>query len=250
MLTVTHRILQGFEWREFADYVSPALFDVVAPKAFANTATSFLRAQVDLGGARKAHALRGLLLQAHDLPVVLAESADGRLPTTVDDRRARGDVLLRLYFHQLLVGPVALLDLGPSRFSGVDPVAWAPTWARHAWTEEFRSAVHDLYAGFYGENDARFDAALAVLGLTPARAVFLAHFGGDQTAVRFSGVHFRQTFHAAFVACRNAGSRIHPDFLPMGLMLASLYAHLEALDVPLDVRAAWRDVASAAAIAA
>lgn len=250
MLGVTHRILQGFQWREIADYASPTLFDVVSPHAFASTARSMLRAQVDLAGARRAHAVRGLSLEAHDLPVVLAESVDGRLPTAVADRRARGDALLRLYFHQLLVGPVALLDLGPSRFSGVDPVVWSPTWARHEWSNEFRVAVHDLYAGFYGGDDRRFDAALETLGLTPARLVFLAHFGGDQTAVRFSAAHFRHTFHAAFVACREAGTRVHPDFLPMGLMLASLYAHLEALDVALDVSAAWRDVSAPAPMAA
>lgn len=247
MFSFTRRILRGIEWREFADYASPALFDVIAPSALATTATSLMRAQVDLAGARQTHTLRAQLLAAHGLPVVIAASVDGRLPTTVEDRRARGDVLLRLYFHQLLFGPVALLDLGPSRFSGVAPVAWCPTWARHTWSDTFRAAVHGLYAGFYGDDDDRFDAALAALGLTPAREVFLAHFGGDQTAVRFSAVHFRQTFHAAFVACRDADSQIHPDFVPMGLMLASLYAHLEPLDVPLDVRAAWRDVASAAA---
>lgn len=243
MLSVTHRIFQGFEWREFADYVSPTIFDVVSPRALAGTASALLRAQVDLAGARRAQELRGMLLASHALPVVMADAVDGQLPTTEAERRARGDTILRLYFHQLLVGAVALLDLGPSRFSGVDPVRWSPTWARHAWSTEFRVAVRDLYAGFYGGDEARFDVALAALGLTPAREVFLGHFGGDQTAVRFSGLHFRQTFHAAFAACRAAGSRIHPDFVPMGLMLASMYAHLEALDVPLDVRAAWRDVA-------
>jgi hypothetical protein len=182
----------------------------------------------------------------HGLPVFLAAAVDGRLPTPFADRRTRGDVLLRLYFHQLLVGPVALLDLGPHRFSGVSPLAWSPSWARHTWSGSFRSAVHNLYAGFYGDDRARFDAALAALGLTPARAAFLDHFGGDPTSVRFSALHFRGTFHGAFVACRDAGTQIHPDFLPMGMMLSSLYAHLEALDVPLDVQAAWRDVEASA----
>lgn len=250
MLSVTHRILQGFQWREFSDYVSPAVFDVVSPRALTSTATSLVRAQVDLSGARQARAHRGMLLEAHALPVVLAGSVDGRLPTSADLRRARGDALLRLYFHQLLVGPVAFLDLGPGRFTGAAPVGWSPSWARHAWSEDFRPAVYDLYAGFYGDDGTRFDAALTTLGLTPARAVFLDHFGADQAGVRFSVAHFRQTFHAAFVACRDAGTRIHPDFLPMGLMLASLYAHLEALDVALDVRTAWRDVAASAAVAA
>lgn len=246
MLAVTHRLLQRSEWRELADYASPALFDVVSPRALAGTASGFVRAQLDVAGARRAHAERARALQVHGVPVVLAATVDGRLPASAEDRRTRGEALLRLYFHQLLVGPVALLDLGPSRFSGVAPVAWSPSWARHAWSKSFRTAVHDLYAGFYGDDGARFDAALAALGLTPARAVFLDHFGGDATAVRFSAVHFRQTFHGAFVACRDGGTQIHPDFLPMGLMLASLYAHLEPLDVPLDVQAAWHDMAASA----
>ncbi len=250
MLGVTHRFLQGSEWRELADYASPALFDVVSPRALASTASGLLRAQLDAAGARRAQSDRARALQAHGVPVVLSATVDGRLPVSVEDRRLRGEALLRLYFHQLLVGPVALLDLGPSRFAGVAPVAWSPSWVRHAWSASFRTAVHDLYAGFYGDDGARFDAALGALGLTPARTVFLAHFGGDPTAARFSASHFRATFHGAFVACRDAGTQIHPDFLPMGLMLASLYAHLEPLDLPLDVQAAWRDVAAAAAIAA
>jgi len=235
-------LLKGLAWKEFSDYVTPAVFDVVSPKALASTATSFLRAQVDPGGARRARADRAVALETHGLPVVLVDAVDGRLPASEAERQRRGDTMLRLYFHQLLVGSVALLDLGPSRFDGGDPVRWAPTWARHTWSPEFQGAVRDLYAGFYGGDEARFDRALEVLGLRPARGVFLGHFGGDQSAVRFSLPHFRTTFHAAFVACRDGKTQIHVDFLPMGLMLASLYAHLEALDVPLDVRAAWTDV--------
>jgi len=76
------------------------------------------------------------------------------------------------------------------------------------------SATHRILRGveWRGDDDARFDAALASLGLTPARAVFLSHFGG--------------------------------------MMLASLYTHLEALDQPLDVRAAWREVSTSTAAAA
>jgi hypothetical protein len=247
LFSFTRRILSGLQWREVTDFASPALFDVVSSKALATTATALLRAQGDVAGSRRANAERGRLLTACGLPVLLAESVDGQLPTTLEGRVTRGELLLRLYFHQLLVGTEALLDLGPSRFSGVNPVIWSPSWARYSWSDPFRLAVRDLYAGFYGADDARFDEALATLGLTPARAVFVAHFGGEQTAVRFSVAHFRQTFHAAFVACRDAGTQIHPDFVPMGLMLASLYAHLEPLDVRLDVRAAWRDSASVVA---
>jgi hypothetical protein len=236
-------LLKGLAWREFADYVTPAVFDVVSPRALASTATSFLRAQVDAGGASRARAERALALRAHGLPVVLVDAVDGQLPTGEAERRRRGDTMLRLYFHQLLVGSVALLDLGPGRFGG-DPLGWSPTWARHTWSPEFQGAIRDLYAGFYGGDPVRFDHALDLLGLRPAREVFLGHFGGDQRAVRFSLPHFRTTFHAAFVACRDGKTQIHVDFLPMGLMLASLYAHLEALNVPLDVRAAWLDVSS------
>ncbi len=250
MFSVTQHMLRGVEWREFSDYMSPALFDVVSPKALANTAGSFLRAQVDSAGAEQARQQREKLLKAHQLPVVIARSVDGRLPATEDERRARGNALLRLYFHQLIAGSEALLDLGPRHFSGVNPVAWSPSRARHSWSRSFQEAIYDLYGGFYDDNDARFDRALGALGLRPARAVFLAHFGGDTTAVRFAQAHFRETFHAAFVACRNGGSQIHPDFLPMGLMLASLYAHLEPLDLPLDVRAAWRAASSPIAAAA
>ncbi|MBM4394047.1 MAG: hypothetical protein FJ090_23210 [Deltaproteobacteria bacterium] len=242
-------LFRGVGWRELTDFVSPAVFDVVQPKSVAAAASALFRAQMDSAGTERAQAERARHLQEHRLPVVVGGPVDGRVPTVEADRRTRGETLLRLYFHQLLVGPVALLDLGPSRFSGVAPVRWAPTAARHTWTPAFRSAVRDLYGGFYGGDDRSFDRTLEVLGLRPARSIFLAHFGGDQTAVRFESAHFRTTFHAAFVACRDARVQIHPDFLPMGLMLASLYAHLEQLEVPLDVRAAWGEVSTSKQVA-
>ena len=49
---------------------------------------------------------------------------------------------------------------------------------------------------------------------------------------------FVASFHAIFVRCKERGIELHPNFLPLGLNLATLYATLEALRGPFDVRAA------------
>jgi hypothetical protein len=47
------------------------------------------------------------------------------------------------------------------------------------------------------------------------------------------------TFHQVFVLCRDAKQSLHPDFLPLGLYLATLYDHLERLGAAVDVLAAF-----------
>ena len=90
------------------------------------------------------------------------------------------------------------------------------------------------------DDDAAFRKALAALHLDAAADLFLDHFGaGEQTAVRFEMAHFTRSFHAVFVRCRERGVQLHPNFVPLGVYLAALYEHLEGLDVPLDVRAAF-----------
>ena len=250
MASFTRSLLRGAEWRDIMDYLSPALFDVISPAAVAEFTSSLLSARVEMRAAARARRARAELLAARGAPIALAARAGAAMDTATASpaqRRARGDAILRLYFHQLIEGGVCLLDLRPERFgAAASPALWRPGWMRHRWRPDFLPAMRGLYAGFYGGVPGDFDAALRALGITPARAIFLGHFGGDQSAVRFEAAHFRETFHAAFVTCRDAGSMLHPDFLPLGIYLATLYAHLEPLAAPLDVRAAWGDVIGAA----
>jgi hypothetical protein len=93
--------------------------------------------------------------------------------------------------------------------------------------------------GAYRDDKSAFRAGLEALNLSHAEDVFVKHFGDGQRAVRFEVKHFVSTFHQVFVRCRDAGTRLHADFLLLGLYLATLYDHLEQLGVAVDVVSAF-----------
>jgi hypothetical protein len=240
------RTLRGTEWSQLGDYVSPSFFEVLPARA--------LWAQLrELGGnARdgRGFAVAARAVETHlaslGSPVRIGGEGDGAAPglDALDEagRRARGQRVLEVYFAQLVGAPATILDLRASRFEGrADDLHWRPRplWLR--WEPDFLEGLRDLYAGFYDGDDARFRAALAALGLSAAEDVFREHFGGDdQSAVRFEAATFQATFHEAFVRCRDEGTRLHRNFLALGIYLGCLYDHLEALGLAFDVRAAWQ----------
>jgi hypothetical protein len=245
------RTLRGTEWSQLGDYVSPSFFEVLPARA--------LWAQLrELGGnARdgRGFAVAGRAVEAHlasiDCPVRVGAEAEGAAPglDVLDQtaRHDRGQRVLEVYFAQLAGAPATILDLRASRFEGGgDDLRWRPRplWIR--WDDDFLEGLRDLYAGFYEGDDARFQGALAGLGLSAAEDVFREHFGGDdQSAVRFEAAKFQATFHEAFVRCRDEGVRLHRNFLALGIYLGCLYDHLEALGLAFDVRAAWQRAAAA-----
>ena len=82
------------------------------------------------------------------------------------------------------------------------------------------------------------------MNLLHAEHVFRQHFGDGQGTVRFQVKHFVSTFHRVFVLCRDQKTQLHPDFLPLGLYLASLYDHEERLGAAVDVAAAFENARS------
>ncbi|MDX1648321.1 MAG: hypothetical protein R3263_00575 [Myxococcota bacterium] len=244
------RQLRGTEWSQLADYVSPAFFEVLPARALLGQVRELVGSARDRRGFAAAVGEVGAALAARDVPLeVRAEwpaGARALAPDAEPARRALGQRVLEAYFAQLAGADRALLDLRAARFAEPDqgPPRWAPSPFWVAWDPAFLAALRDLYAGYYREDPARFDDALARLALTPARDVFLEHFGpGDQRAVRFEARHFHASFHEAFVRCRDAGTSLHPNFLPLGVMLASVCDHLETLGLAFDVRGAWEQVA-------
>lgn len=241
------RSLRGTEWSQLGDYVSPSFFEVLPARAIwgqlrelagnASDGDGFARVQRDVE-ARMARAGRTLRV-GHELA---GETEIGELDEAA--RRVRGQQVLEIYFAQIRHAPAAALDLRPGRFAGSEPLAWSPRPLWLAWDPDFLEGLRDLYQGFYGDDDPRFRAALARLDLEPAEDTFREHFGADDPrAVRFEAAHFHATFHEAFVRCRDAGVRLHRNFLALGIYLGCLYDHLEALGLAFDVRDAWDRVA-------
>lgn len=235
-------LLRGSEWEPLVELVSPQLLDLLPPRTLTQqlhelVANALRRAEFEQH--RRAADLR---LAPSAIPVRLSSA-----PGTEDmgsARRARA--VLSLYFHQLLASDVAILDLRSKRFeSGAGVLNWNPRPLYVRWAPEFATGLRELYAGAYGGDQARFDAALDRIGLGPARAVFADHLGGPPDRGTFKLTTLRRTFYRALVQCRDAGATLPGNVVPFSVYLGCLHEHLERLGGAHDVGAAYRDAVDA-----
>lgn len=241
------RLIRATGFKRFLGFVSPAFFDVVSPIGMLGRARGLYTSYRDHQGFTESvhRRQRALAAVGDDIQVVLAGPEAGRppppTPSSEADRKRLGEAVLRVYFHQLLTDAPTLLDLSGARFRAEEPVAWWAGPGHVVWSASFQAAIRRLYAGFYLDDETEMNGGLEALGLASAAALFRRHFGdGDQTAVMFSVEHFVSSFHEVFMHCKERGIRLHSDFLPLGIYLATLYEHLEGLKVPLDVRSAFQ----------
>jgi len=87
-------------------------------------------------------------------------------------------------------------------------------------------------------DDTRFDAGLQQLNMAGSGDSLRNLLGRDDPRnIRFDIDTFHANFHELFVSYRDRGVPLHRNFLPLGICLMCLYATLDSLDVPLDVRA-------------
>jgi len=239
------KLLEASEFGQWASFVSPAFFDVMPTRALWQRFKALAGAARDPELLAQAIAERRGWLARSRLPVSIAPAAaqQPRAAETPQGPQAPSDraaAVASLYFHQLLHGELTLLDLRASAFGDeAGALVWRPAAWIVRWDPSFILPLRRIYTGFYGGDTAEFHAGLRALNLLHAEHVFRQHFGDGQGTVRFEVKHFVATFHRVFVLCRDAKTRLHPDFLPLGLYLASLYDHLERLGVPVDVAAAF-----------
>jgi hypothetical protein len=234
------KILASGELGKLASFVSPTFFDVMPSRALWAKGKSLLSQSRDREAFRHAVATRSSTLAAQlpevELKAERVGAASGSAPA--DWRAAR---VAELYFHQLFHGDVTLLDLRASAFTAVSPsrLIWHPSTWQTRWAPEFISALRDMYRGFYARDEAAFARGLRALDLEHSADLFRQQFGGEQRAMRFKTADFVRSFHEVFGRCKRAGTRLHPDFLALGIYLAALYDHLEELAVPVDVAVAF-----------
>jgi hypothetical protein len=248
------KLLSGGEFGQWASFVTPAFFDVMPTKALWQRGKELVRGTRDRELYARAVRERQALLARSSLSVTLAGPEAGPRPAASDanaaspaiSAEARAARVVALYFHQILHGDTTLLDLRQASFSEQHPFVWRPSPWLARWEPAFSAALRQIYVGFYRDDPAEFRAGLRALNLQHSEDVFRQHFGGGQRAVRFEVKHFVSTFHQVFLRCRDAHSRLHPDFLLLGLYLATLYDHLERLDVSVDVGAAFEHAAQLA----
>ena len=228
MIQTLFKSLRGTDWELLTGFVSPAFFDVVPTIGMARVFGKLVKDY-----ANPAEFEKTLKKVRKALP---------RLPAAgCADPKARGRAVLELYFRQIFDFEAAVLDLRASAFEFKGgKVTWNPKPIYYEWDGQFLAAIRQMYAGFYRADEGEFLAGLSALDLGHAQDAFKAHFGnGDQSAVRFSLAAFKKSFQAIFESCKKNKTRLHPDFFALGAYLLCLYEHLEALDVPLDVRGAF-----------
>ena len=234
-------VVKNTQWGPLLDLLSPAFFDVVPGRMLLGEMRGLTTRYLSASTFRAASEERARLLERAGLPFELV----GAFPSAAPEQAlstARGHDVLTLYFHQVLGEGPALLDLRRAAFvRGGDRWLWRPEPAIAIWGDDFREACRALYEGFYLDDPTRFSSGARALGLGEAEAEIRAQFG-DTSAVIFSLRDFQQKFHSVFLRCKETRSKIHPGFLTLGLGLATLYEHLEAVGAPLDVRAAFERV--------
>lgn len=242
------RLLDGTDLGQLRDMVSPAFFDVIPTRVLWRQGRALAARYRDERAYTEALTHRATTLNAAELGVYIGAIV-GDESEHIDDPTARGEALLRLYFHQVLTPGPALLDIRRHRLAlkdgGVDYV-FDPGRISVEWDDEFREGLSGIYRGFYGDDDELFVSSLDALDLRCAEETFRRQFGaGDQRAVHFEMKTFVSSFHDAFVACRESGEQLHAGFLAFGIYLAFLYDHLESIGGgPFDVRAAYEAAAA------
>ena len=226
------------EFRQLTRFVSPAFFRVIPAGELMSQARRLMANRRDEGRFQHALRNRATRLLGVGIPVVLncAASEEADMTAAHPDRRsARAHQIVELYFHQLFDEGPSILDLRRTAFLNGHQTRWSPSPWFVEWDPKFIEPLRDLYCGFYSGHDHAFRSALSELGLDTAEETFRTHFGESQGKVKFVRKHFVETFQEVFVRCSEAGTRLHPNFLPLGIYLATLYDHLEQLDVPVNV---------------
>lgn len=230
-------LVKNTEWEPLLGLLSPTFFDVVPGRMLFGELRGLTSRYLSASTYRDACDQRTARLERAELPFTIVAALPKATEPAFD--ASRGDDLLALYFHQVLGDGPVLLDMRASAFERSEGRwLWKPEPAIAAWGDDFRLGCRNLYTGYYTGDDARFTAGARALGLGEAEAELRAQFG-DTRAVTFSLREFQQRFHAVFQRCKETRSKLHPGFLTLGLGLATLYEHLEAVGVPLDVRAAF-----------
>lgn len=234
-------LIKRTEWRPFLDLLSPSFFRVVPPGPLLKELSHLASLYRSSDAFERAVAHRKGSIEHAGLPIRLTTETLSSAGAPSTNGGARGQRVLELYFHQIFSDGSTLLDLRLARFSEEGgALSWNPSGALAEWSPEFRRALRGLYRGFYLGDDLVFREGLAALGLAKAEDAIRSQFGeGQQRAVRFLLKDFQQKFQDVFVRCQETGSRIDTGFLSLGLYLATLYEHLDALGEPFDARAAF-----------
>jgi hypothetical protein len=239
------RLLEGTNWQALLGYVSPTFFQLVSPRDVSRSAFRLARNWFDDERFVDAVNVRSAAVENLDVGLSVTGTIrrkQQRLPfhsdapagREIDARCRTGEQALTLFFHQIYAQGPIFLDLRRSHFqcngdSQKQEYLFAATPLYCEWSPQFQAAMQDLYAAFYGNlSQIEYMGALRSLGIEAVADTFERAFGGERkSAARFHLADFRVTFHEVFMRCLETRATLHPDFLTLGIAIATLYDHLE-----------------------
>ncbi len=152
--------------------------------------------------------------------------------------QVQGELLLEFYFSQLAQEGEVYLDLSASHLQvSEQELLFSPNNLAVHFSTSFRTALRNLYNGFYHRQLQQFAQALEEIGLTSGLKsqqkndliqLFQSHFGqGDQTQQFFSLEQFNDSFFRIFQFLLKHEIKMSSSFLFLGISLITLYTSLD-----------------------
>lgn len=228
MLKALLKSFRSSDWALALDFLSPDFFDVLPTLAMTR-----------LLGVLSRNSLNTDLIQStRDLWQKVQAGLDADAEESGLERQ--GQLILKLYFAAIVGPRPCFLDL---RSDGFMERRWQPKPWIFSFSPDFVAALGQVYEGFYEDRPQLFQKGLAALHLSHSETLFLDIFGRAKGgSMIFRLQDFRESFHKIFLSCKKHKTSLHPEFLPLGLLLFSLYEHAEKLGIPLCPGQAWLDV--------
>jgi len=156
--------------------------------------------------------------------------------------------LLNTYFQQLFNKEGQLLDFRSDFFTVKEnSLFWKPNGIWAVWKDSFRIGLVQVYKGFYLEDETMFRNGLQTIGLIhkdwdikdqdEMAHLFKNQFGAAITSEMYFKINiFKESFISIFHFLLAKKVRMSADFMYLGMMLVTLYLHLEELDQALPVK--------------
>lgn len=168
-----------------------------------------------------------------------------------------GEMLLKIYFSQVMHSKIFFLDLRSKHFSRVETslegLQWKPgnLWAEL--DEDFSQGIQMVYKGYYADDDVDFAEGLKKCQLVKNHwseaqqqevlEVFKKHFSnGREEKIHFNLEHFQKSFSAIFKTLIKNKIRLDKNFLYLGVMLVTLYMALDEIGGDYDVAKIFKEV--------
>lgn len=225
-------------------FVPSIIFELIDWKVLAREFPILARRIVDKEG--RTQLIEDLILY---LPpqYLITKHGEELTKTPPYSKKLMGDHLIQLFFRTIFHSPTLFIDFRSTHFSyAEEKLLWCPSGPWYQFSPDFHQGLKDIYAGFYLGNEKTFKAGLLRTGLMneawpledkeKIQQLFKDHFGPVLVQeVKFSIEEFHRTFFLVFEFLSKKKVRLVPDFFALGVMLVTLYMHLEELNEVHDV---------------